>query len=470
MSLDINLPTEVIARAHKRWKRNRDMVAGEDAVKAAGIAYLPAINGMTPEEYQNYNDRVPFFPGASRTHDGLVGLITRKRATVEAPDGVAKLFVTITRSGHDLDDLAEEVLSETMVTGFLGMLIDHPTASGAANLRDAEAMGARPFIAPYMASSILEVTPGVWNNRQTLVRVRLLDDPETVRELVLDQGVYRIIIHRLIGDQWTASAPITPLRKGKPLDEIPFVLCTPKARAFSPVKGPLDDVCSLNVHLFHAQADAHNSRYYSSAPILTLINVPKPEGGLSIHPGTVLFAQDSTKEKPVEIKFVEFSGHGQETLENAVGTIKDEMAKLGSNILASERTAAEAAETHQIRRSSENSVLAGIARAVSRKIEDALNWVSWWAGEDDDTLIKFALNTDFVPARMSSEDRKALLAELQAGAISQETFWSLMVEGEILPEDFDMDEERQRIAADTALVDRPTGDPVEQDDQPAEGE
>lgn len=467
MSTEINIPTAVIAAAHSRWKRNRDMIAGEDAIKAARTEYLPQIANQSREDYDRYLARVPVFPGAARTHAGLIGLITRKPPTVEAPAGVLPWFDTITQSGHSVEDLSDEMLSENLITGFPGMLIDHPTASEPMTAAQAEAAGHRPFIAPYKAASILEVTPGIWNNKQTLVRVRLLDDEATVRELVLDEGIYRVIIHRADKNgQWTAEPPITPLRLGKPLNEIPFVLCSPKARAFDPVKGPLDDLCWLNVHCYHAQADAMNSRFYSSAPIFAIFNVEQPKTPLAINPGTVVYLNDKSPEMKADAKFVEFSGAGQKTLEEAVATFKDEMAKVGSNILASERTAAEAAETHQIRRASENSLLAGIARGVARKIEAALNWVAWWGGYEE--KVTFTLNTDFVPTAMSAQDRTAALAELQAGAISFETFWQMLISGEVLPEDFNMEEERARIIADLATMDRPTGEEEETQDPPVE--
>lgn len=454
MKNKINEPTKVIAAAHERWKRNRDILSGEDAVKAARDEYLPRLGNQTDVEYAKYLKRVPFFPGAARTHDGLLGLVTRKQALLEAPTAMASIFETVTRSGHDVNDLAEEVMSEVLHTAFHGLLVDYPASVGARSLLDAERdLGSRPYINQYVAESILEVTPGVVANRKKLVRVRLLeDDGKTVRELLLVDGVYTIILHYLIEGDWYADDPQIPLRQGKPLDEIPFILVTPKAKATDPVKGPLDDVCLLNVHLYHAQADAQNSRFYSSAPILTILGAEQTD--LTISPGTVLFFPNHTKEEPVEIGFREFSGAGQTTLENAVATGKDEMAKLGSNILASEKSAAEAAETHAIRRSSENSVLSGLARSVSRDIEEALNLVAWWAGQADKKAVKFALNTDFVPSPMTAEERKATLAEYLSGAISWETFIALYMDGEVLPESFDIEEERQKIAAGSAGVDR----------------
>lgn len=461
MTTSIDTPTQVIAAAHARWKRNRDMIAGEDAVKKAGEVYLPRLGNQTDADYLKYLARVPFFPGAARTHAGMLGLVTRKTGVFERPDSLAAIFDTITHSGHTVDDLAEEVMGETLTTNFTGLLIDFPTGTASTTARtvaEVEALNVRPFISSYIAESILEISTGVIANSQKIVRVRLLEDGgKTVRELTLADGVYRVIVHRKNEGGWTADAPVTPMRNGIPLTDIPFVLVTTKARAFNPVEGPLDHVCLTNGHLYREQADAKNSRFYSSAPILTVFGAKKTD--ITINPGTILWFEDHTKDEPIDTKFVEFSGAGQETLENAVRDLKDDMAKLGSNILASEKSAAEAAETHAIRRSSENSVLASMARAVSRKVEEALNWVAWWmTGEED--AVSYSLNTDFVPTPMTAEERKAALAEWQSGAISIDTFYEMLIAGEVLPDSFDAEAEKQKIAAESAFIDRPSGPPM----------
>jgi len=72
-------------KALERWKRNRDVLAGEDAVKAAGEKYLPRIGAQTDVEYQAYLKRASFFNATARTHDGLTGMQFRKTPAAELP-------------------------------------------------------------------------------------------------------------------------------------------------------------------------------------------------------------------------------------------------------------------------------------------------------------------------------------------------------------------------------------------------
>ena len=55
---DVNAPA---------WSRARDVLAGEDAVKAAGEKYLPRLDSQSEEEYAAYKARASFFGATART-------------------------------------------------------------------------------------------------------------------------------------------------------------------------------------------------------------------------------------------------------------------------------------------------------------------------------------------------------------------------------------------------------------------
>jgi len=71
------------------WGRARDVVAGEDAVKRAGVRYLPRLDAQSDDEYAAYVARASFFNATARTADGFLGLIFRRDPFVKVPDGTA---------------------------------------------------------------------------------------------------------------------------------------------------------------------------------------------------------------------------------------------------------------------------------------------------------------------------------------------------------------------------------------------
>jgi hypothetical protein len=73
--------------AHPGWIRARDLLAGEDAVKAAGVKYLPRLEAQTDEEYEAYKSRACFFNATRRAAGAFVGLVFRKAPFVRIPEG-----------------------------------------------------------------------------------------------------------------------------------------------------------------------------------------------------------------------------------------------------------------------------------------------------------------------------------------------------------------------------------------------
>jgi hypothetical protein len=67
------------------WLRARDVIAGEDAIKAAGERYLPRLESQTDEEYAAYVARAAFFNGTARTAEGFAGMIFRREPVVRTP-------------------------------------------------------------------------------------------------------------------------------------------------------------------------------------------------------------------------------------------------------------------------------------------------------------------------------------------------------------------------------------------------
>src|SRR5512137_65047 len=67
------------------WSRARDVLAGEDAVKAGGEKYLPRLDCQTDEEFAAYVKRASFFNASARTSEAYLGLMFRRPPFVKLP-------------------------------------------------------------------------------------------------------------------------------------------------------------------------------------------------------------------------------------------------------------------------------------------------------------------------------------------------------------------------------------------------
>src|SRR5437763_12611653 len=61
-----------------QWARARDVLSGEDAVKAAGEKYLPRLDSQSEQEYSAYKARASFFGATARTLEEYLDLVFRK--------------------------------------------------------------------------------------------------------------------------------------------------------------------------------------------------------------------------------------------------------------------------------------------------------------------------------------------------------------------------------------------------------
>lgn len=68
-----------------KWRRARDVIAGEDAIKAAGELYLPRLESQSDAEYAAYVNRALFFGATGRTADGFSGMVFRRDPVVKLP-------------------------------------------------------------------------------------------------------------------------------------------------------------------------------------------------------------------------------------------------------------------------------------------------------------------------------------------------------------------------------------------------
>lgn len=454
----INEPTQAIAKAYSRWAKNRAFVDGEEAVKAKREAFLPRANPQdTGAEYQAFLDRTRFLPAVAKIAQGLSGLIFRKKAQLNSTSArIQLLSQLITPDGQSLDDLAEWAVRETLITNFTGLLVDHPDRSGFTGLSAANEIekGYRPRIAGYSGETILEVTPGLVNHQRQIVRVRLLeDDGATVRELMLNEGVYQVRLWKRADGGFQPGALTTPLRNGSPLNEIPFQLVSTSDK-LTPEPSLLQHSVDLNLQHYRVQGLLTSVLYFLSAPIPVVTGL-KPELddkgkpipiNLQVAVGNAwIFPEPDTK-----AFYLEYNGTGASTITDELKNIKDELSTIGHSILAPEKPAPEAAETQMLRRAAENATLAGFTRIVSRKLERSLKQFAQWADPAAAPDLAYSLNTDFLPQQMSPQEMTALLQVLMAGKITHETFLHALRDGEIVSPALDIEGEIDRTKQEIA--------------------
>jgi len=470
----INQPTQAIQAWHNRWARNRAFVDGEQAVKAAGELYLPKARiDDSAAEYQAHLKRTGFFPAAFKITQGWLGLIWRKPAVLTTPSTRTQLLSNVvTKDHHSLDDVAQWITRETMITNFTGILTDHPARNlfpENMSAGDELRRGFRPFIARYIAENILEVTQGIIDETRTgLVHVRLLENNgDTVRQLLInDAGFYEVRIHeRTKGDAFEEISRTVPSKGGAPLTEIPFDLINTDD-SFVPTPSMIQHCVDLNLQHYVMEGCLAAAINLTTAPIAiitgyepTIDPTTKETVPFSydVSPGAIWgFGQPKGDGATgVKVEWFTYDPKGQELVTNKLRDLKDALSAIGHSILAPEKPAPEAAETQMIRRAAENAMLAAFTDKVGKRIEAAFcRWASWADPRQPD--ITYQLNLDFLPQPIP-DARIAMFSTLvDKRQLSLQTLHDTLSEGELMPRGFSHEEEVERI--ETENVDRPPVD------------
>lgn len=111
-----------------------------------------------------------------------------------------------------------------------------------------------------------------------------------------------------------------------------------------------------------------------------------------------------------------------------------------------EKKDAEAAQTHEIKRSGESSVLSATCGVIERQITKALKFAAEWMGIAGDISVE--LNRDFFPPNFTGADLTAWVSARQAGEISKETLFNVLKYSEWIADERTFEEEQDAIEGD----------------------
>ena len=473
------------------WSRARDVLAGEDTVKAGAEKYLARLDSQSDEEFAAYRKRASFFNATARTAEAYLGLIFRRPPFVKLPSestGVGRALAEFQNDadmlGTSLSGYAKVVVGDVVGLGRAGSLVDW----------EAEAER-RAYAVFYPAERIMNWRMGRVRGRNVLTLLVLREtaniehptsntEPRTentsprpspqsgegdpfVSDLVEQIRVLRLVVgddgdafcrvdlwqeHAVEGErgkaEWVVVESRVPRRLGKPLPLIPFVFHGPRHSRPDVDRGPLEDIIAVNLDHYRLDADFKHGLHFTALPTAWVSGFDKTA---SLRIGS---SQAWVSETPgANAGFLEFKGQGLETFERAMDRDERLMAVLGSRMLEDVKKVGETATAIELRQSGEYSILGNVAASVSESLTQLLRWVYWWNSTEelpDDVTneqVLMTLNSDFSTKGLASQDVQAIVAAWQAGAISQDTMHELFRRGEVLPEGRTNPEEAALIKA-----------------------
>ena len=410
--------------------------------------YLPQEPRELDESYDNRLARSVCPPYYQRLERMLAGMLTRKPVRLnEVTDTIREQLFDVDLQGNDLNTWTYETARKMIRYGHVGVLVDAPSDGG------------RPYWVSYTPRDILgfrtEIVDGATRLSQLRLRETIIipsDDSEYGEEQVeqirlLKPGEYQIHRRDKKGDFRIIDEGTTSLQ------EIPFAVAYSNRYNTMESRPPLEDIAELNLKAYQVQSDLDNQLHISAVPMLAFFGFPSSAEEVSAGPGEALaFPAEGRAE------YIEPDGKSYEAQFKRLEQIASQINELGLSAVLGQKLSAETAEAKRIDRSQGDSTMMVIAQNMQDAIDNCLQFHAQFLGESQ--AGSCMINRDFLGSRLEPQEIQSLLQLYTAGTITQETLLHQLAEGEILGDDFDIEEELEATQNGGLIsMDQPSPEP-----------
>lgn len=431
---------EYIANFSK-WERIRHAVAGDmrPYLRNVGANESDVVYGALRQK--EYADGAIVYNFTKRTLAGMVGSVMRKDPEQSFPTAMDYLKDDADGSGVGLWQHAQDTLMEIDSVGRGGLLVDAPVAD-VATMAQQNAGKLNPIIAFYTTENVVNwklKRVGSVNKFQMVVLrepYEYNDSPdefstlmgEQYRVLDIDEnGNYRQRVYKFDngGTLQDGVQAFYPQLNNVPKGEIPFTFVGASNNDSTVDDAPLLPLAELNIGHYRNSADNEENLFVVSQAMLIIAPSEKfnPEQWETANPNGVKFgARRGVNVGPGgDAKLIQAAATN--ALDMALTKKEQQAIQIGAQLITP--TTQITAESARLQRGADTSVMATIARNVSKAYEDCLKWVAQMMGLPDKG-IEFKLNMEFFLQPMAAQDRQQWAADVQAGNMPLESYWAAM--------------------------------------------
>lgn len=431
----VNDPNAAWRNQEPHWILIEDLIGGTYELRRRHRRYLPQEPRELDESYDNRLARSTCPPYYQRLERMLAGMLTRKPVRLnDVSDVVREQLFDVDLQGNDLNVWTYETTRKMVRYGHVGILVDAPSAGE----------NGRPYWVSYTPREILGWRTDLIDGSQQLTQLRLMEkvvvpdglygEKQVEQIRVLTPGAFEI--HRRdsngtfeIHDQGTTT-----------MDHIPFSVAYSNRVNFMESRPPLEDIAELNLKAYQVQSDLDNQLHISAVPMLAFFGFPASAEEVSAGPGEAIsFPAEGRAE------YIEPDGKSFEAQFRRLEQIAHQINELGLSAVLGQKLSAETAEAKRIDRSQGDSTMMVIAQNMQDLIDNCLAHHAHYLNISQ--IGSSYVNRDFLGARLEPAEIQSLLALYTAGTITQKTLLDQLYEGEVLGDDFDVEEELEATQA-----------------------
>ncbi|MDX1464485.1 MAG: DUF4055 domain-containing protein [Halomonas sp.] len=422
--------------AHEqKASRVRDAVAGTDAVKARGKDYLPhpqeeyaALTGeakaIADARYTAYKAAALWLGVTRRTHDGMLGAVYRKTPEIDLPGPIAYMEEDADGSGMSLVQFSRLAVSQTMMAGRHGVLVDYPEAED--GLTREQTRGLRATLRHYDSASIIN-----WRREGELMTLVVLQESYEAtttdefdrdldvqyRVLTLEDGLYVQRVFRK-GVEVARSEPRTA--GGQRWSVIPFMWVGAVANDETLDNPLLLDIADLNFDHYRSSANRREASRIVGQPMIHIdIGETSVQDWNELNPtGIQVGSRRGVQTKGGTMAMVQAQPNDmsrQDMLD-----AEAQMLAIGARLLTNGGQN-ETAEAVRARSGAETANLSSVAHNVSDAIRKCLEWALEFMGGTGEPV--FELSQEFYPQDAEPQMIMAMIQGVDRGLLADSDFF-----------------------------------------------
>lgn len=461
-----------------RWTLCRDVYGGTERLRENYKDHLWQAVGETDEEFKKRASQLEVFPAMKQTVDGLTGVVFRvePKLGTDVPQIIAAHCENIDGQGSHISVFLKELFRDALRDGHQGILVDVPVtiAEGKRKFTTSgqeQRAGVRPIWIQIYPDNILSWRVGIRDGRVILTQLVVRETSEEPDGIFSSTDVTRyrkykieetgLVSFRIWNEDqvnnWTERSYEEPESAGFITNqvEIPFV-CVYGGPRLGPLVSvpPLIDLAHANISHTNVVSDRRNGLHSAMHPILVVKGRQRKPQAVSeaaakdaddtmdLGPGVGI---DLPATPDADVKYVEHAGKALGEGRNEIQDIEKRMAAMGLAMLQHDTRAAETAEAKRIEKDEKTANLSSAARSLQDGAEMCLIYhANYMRLPQGGSLI---VNRQFEVKPLEPSMVTALSNMVGNGQLSLETLWKIMERQELLPEEFESEDELARIIA-----------------------
>jgi len=431
----VESPNTAYLNMEPHWLLIEALLSGTYGIRKGHRKYLPQEPRELDEAYDNRLLRSTLAPYYVRLERMLAGMLTRKPVRLEdVSDVVTEQLFDVDLQGNDLNVWTYETARKCIRYGHVGVLVDAPKAGD----------NGRPYYVTFTPREILGWRTEIADGKQKLTMVRLMEkitvpdglygEKQVQQVRVLTPGAFEI-------HQKDEKGEFRLVDEGRTsLSEIPFAVAYSNRVGVLESRPPLADIAELNLKAYQVQSDLDNQLHISAVPMLAIYGFPQSAEEISAGPGEALALPAEARSE-----YIEPSGNSYNAQFQRLDQIAQQINELGLAAVLGQKLSAETAEAKRIDRSQGDSTMMVIAQQMQDLIDNCLTFHAQFMQQQQ--AGSSFINRDFLATRLEPQEIQALLQLYTAGTITQETLLNQLSAGEVLGDEFDVEEEVEATQA-----------------------